>query len=44
EIPDYQKRRMYLCGPPAMVETMEQLLRDMKVPVLNIKREQFMGY
>jgi ferredoxin-NADP reductase len=44
EIPDYKKRMVYVCGPPPMVETMEHLLREMKVPVQNIMREQFMGY
>lgn len=44
EIPDCKERMVYVCGPPPMVETMEHMLREMKVPVQNIKREQFMGY
>lgn len=44
EVPDYRKRMVYVCGPPLMVEAMEQLLREMKVPLQHIKREQFMGY
>ncbi len=45
EIPDYQKRKFYLCGPPAMVEAMRLLLRE-ELGVLPelIVTENFQGY
>jgi ferredoxin-NADP reductase len=44
EIPDYMERVFYTCGPPAMVKAMENLLKDIKVPKKNIKKEDFPGY
>ena len=34
----------YICGPPAMVEGLSQLLRTMNVPQQNVKIEKFIGY
>jgi ferredoxin-NADP reductase len=44
EIPDYGERVFYTCGPPAMVETMEKLIKDLGVPESQIKVENFPGY
>ena len=44
EIPDYKERTFYICGPPAMVEAMENLLKDLNVPQEEIKKENFSGY
>lgn len=34
----------YICGPPAMVEGLSQLLKSMNIPQQNIKIEKFVGY
>ena len=34
----------YICGPPAMVDGLSQLLKSMNVPQANIKIEKFDGY
>jgi ferredoxin-NADP reductase len=44
EIPDYAKTIFYACGPPAMVDTMEKLLKELNIPTAQIKRENFSGY
>ncbi|MCX5703196.1 MAG: FAD-binding oxidoreductase [Candidatus Omnitrophica bacterium] len=45
EIADYPQRRFYLCGPPAMVEAMENILRgELALPAESIVRENFQGY
>jgi ferredoxin-NADP reductase len=44
EMPDYLKRVFYICGPPAMVQSMEALLEDLGVPRDHIKKENFTGY
>ena len=44
ETPDYKERTFYICGPPAMVEAMENLLKDLSVPQEKIKKENFTGY
>ena len=45
EIPDYQKRKFYLCGPPQMVEAMRWLLvEELKVLPGMIVTENFQGY
>ncbi len=44
EIPDYVETAFYTCGPPAMVEAMGSLLKDLGVPESRIKREKFPGY
>jgi ferredoxin-NADP reductase len=45
EIPDYLSRRFYLCGPPAMVEAMENILTgELSVSGENIIKENFKGY
>ena len=45
EIPDYQQRKFYLCGPPQMVEAMRLLLvEELKVAKDLIITENFQGY
>lgn len=45
EIPDYQQRKFYICGPPAMVEAMQKiLLEELLLPEENIITERFAGY
>lgn len=44
EIPDYDETVFYTCGPPAMVEAMENLLNTLGVPQKQIKKENFAGY
>ncbi|HNW39176.1 MAG TPA: FAD-dependent oxidoreductase [Candidatus Omnitrophota bacterium] len=45
EIPDYEKRKFYLCGPPPMVESMRKLLaEELSVPPEMIITENFQGY
>jgi ferredoxin-NADP reductase len=45
EIPDYQERKFYLCGPPQMVEAMRKLLdEDLGVLPTMIVMENFQGY
>jgi ferredoxin-NADP reductase len=44
EIPDFLERVFFICGPPAMVEGMENLLKDLNIPQENIKKENFPGY
>lgn len=44
EIPDYTERVFYICGPPGMVDAMENLLKDLNIPQENIKKENFPGY
>jgi ferredoxin-NADP reductase len=45
EVPDYNERKFYLCGPPGMVEAMKKmLLEELKVKKENIITENFQGY
>ncbi|TRZ96228.1 FAD-dependent oxidoreductase [bacterium] len=45
EIPDYNVRRFYLCGPPQMVEAMQKILSsDLIVAKEAIITENFKGY
>lgn len=44
EIPGYLETMFYVCGPPAMVHAMENLLKALNVPVENVKKENFAGY
>jgi ferredoxin-NADP reductase len=45
EIPDYQERKFYLCGPPQMVEAMRKLLaEELEVLPDLIVTENFQGY
>jgi len=41
--PDYLERIWYLSGPPRMVDSYSQLLREMKVPNKQIKKDFFPG-
>lgn len=43
--PDYLERKFYLCGPPAMVEAMQNMLKkDLGVSAGSIVTENFQGY
>ena len=45
EIADYPQRKFYLCGPPAMVEAMENILiGELALPAESIVTENFQGY
>jgi ferredoxin-NADP reductase len=44
EVPDYQSRVFYTCGPPAMVKAMKTLLQEFNIPPEQIKTENFSGY
>jgi glycine betaine catabolism B len=45
EIPDYQERKFYLCGPPQMVEAMRKLLaEELGVSLEMMVTENFQGY
>jgi len=45
EILDYQERKFFLCGPPAMVEAMRKILSDeLLLPEEKIVTENFQGY
>lgn len=44
EIPAYKETVFYTCGPPAMVEAMEQLTDALGLPKAQLNREYFAGY
>lgn len=44
EIPEYSETVFYICGPPAMVQAMENLLMPLNVRPANVKKENFAGY
>ncbi len=45
EIPDYEQRIFYVCGPMPMVKKMVEILKDeLGVPLENILRESISGY
>jgi ferredoxin-NADP reductase len=44
EIPDYAERVFYICGPPVMVQAMENLLSSLNVSPQHIRKENFAGY
>ena len=45
EIPDYNERVFYICGPPAMVDALSNLLKDdLKIDNSKIIIENFTGY
>lgn len=45
EIPDYQERKFYLCGPPQMVEAMRKILvEELNLENSTIVTENFSGY
>lgn len=45
ELPDYQERRFYLCGPPPMVEAMRKMLvEELNLAKDKIITENFQGY
>lgn len=44
EVPDYRRRRFYICGPPEMVHSMEEILAAMNVQKDMVKKEALAGY
>ena len=40
-VPDIQKRRVHLCGPPGMMEAMKKILATVGVPSDQVKTEAF---
>jgi ferredoxin-NADP reductase len=44
QLPDYEENMFYTCGPPPMVEAMEKLVENLRVPKEKLKREYFSGY
>lgn len=44
EVPDYKERVLYVCGPPPMVQAMEKLIRDLGLPLTQLKLEAFTGH
>ena len=41
---DFGNTLFYICGPPAMVDALLQILKSMSVPAKNIRIEKFAGY
>jgi ferredoxin-NADP reductase len=44
EIPEYSQTVFYVCGPPTMVQSMENLLKALNALAENVKKENFAGY
>ncbi len=44
EIPDFKERVFYSCGPPLMVEAMDNILSDIGIKKENIRKENLYGY
>jgi glycine betaine catabolism B len=44
EIPEYEETVFYTCGPPAMAQTMEKLVDELRLPKKQLKKEYFTGY
>lgn len=44
EVPDYLTTVFYICGPPAMVEAMRTVLRDLRVAEKGVRTENLTGY
>ena len=45
ELPDYNERTFYICGPPAMVSALKEILnKDLEIPGEKIVTENFTGY
>jgi len=44
ELPDYAERAFYVCGPPPMVDSMMEMLHNMKIPDSMIHKESLIGY
>jgi ferredoxin-NADP reductase len=42
--PDYMDRVFYISGPPRMVDSSLNMLKEMNIPKAQIKKESFVGY
>jgi ferredoxin-NADP reductase len=40
-VPDIRDHDVYLCGPPGMLEDVEQALRELRVPRRQVHTEKF---
>ncbi|MCI0532464.1 MAG: FAD-dependent oxidoreductase, partial [candidate division Zixibacteria bacterium] len=43
-VPDLGNPIFYICGPPAMVEAMQEILKRMAIPDDRVRFEKFTGY
>ena len=43
-VKDYKNSLFYICGPPAMVDAMVAILKEMNIPQEKMKVEHFIGY
>ncbi len=43
-IKDFDNKIFYICGPPKMVDLMQNILKEMNIPQDQIKIEHFFGY
>lgn len=43
-IPDFMDRMIYVCGPPPMIKSVEELFLSMGVPKKQIKKEALVGF
>jgi ferredoxin-NADP reductase len=44
EIPDYEERIFFACGPPGMVKAMMNIVKELGLPDSRLKLESFAGY
>lgn len=44
EIPDYNERMFFVCGPPALVTNLVDILGSLHVPEFQVRVEHFPGY
>ncbi|MEK6932763.1 MAG: FAD-dependent oxidoreductase, partial [Nanoarchaeota archaeon] len=43
-VKDFDNKIFYICGPPKMVDLMQNILKEMNIPQDQIKIEHFFGY
>jgi len=44
ELPDYDERVFYACGPPGMIKAMETVMTSMGLPMTKLKLEVLVGH
>lgn len=42
-VPDFLEREIFMCGPPAFMEAVQKILRDMNYNLVNLRTESFSG-